>query len=359
MINNMHVSVIITSYNQGRFLMDAIQSALDVRWPRKEVIVVDDGSTDNSRWIIESFGHRIVPIYKENAGQCSAANMGFARATGDIIFFLDSDDMLLPEAAEEVSRVWTEQTSKVQFQMIEIDQYGSSSGKLWPNFRQLHEPELIRAELLRTGGYQTSITSGNAWSATFLRKVFPLPEDKKIIGTDSYLFTTAPLYGDVRTLAKGLVKYRIHNQNNWAQAKWQPEKVLFYLDQEVRRDAFVHAHAMSLGITLNPNSLRAGSRHMMHRLACKRLFPHDYPFPGDDIRSLVKEGLLAASADPFLSHKRRMVIFAWLTIVGFAPQPVAVAAIKSQLLPLGRSKLTRKLLHLLGVTKSYATSTGR
>ena len=101
----MRISIVITNYNFGRYLGDAIRSALDVRWPDKEVIVCDDGSTDDSRDVIESFGDRIKKVYKANGGQPSAANAAFPLTTGDIIFFLDSDDLLLPQAAEVVVRV--------------------------------------------------------------------------------------------------------------------------------------------------------------------------------------------------------------------------------------------------------------
>ena len=165
----MRVSIVITNYNFGQFLPDAIQSALDVRWPDKEVIVCDDGSTDNSRAVIESFSDQITAIYKANGGQPSAANAAFASITGDVVFFLDSDDLLLPQAAEVVMHVWDKETAKVQFPMIVIDQDGVSNGKVWPDFRTAYPPEQIRAQLLRTGRYPTSSTSGNAFDIAFLR----------------------------------------------------------------------------------------------------------------------------------------------------------------------------------------------
>ena len=72
-------SIIITSYNYERFLPRAIDSALQQTYPSKEIIVVDDGSTDNSRHIINSYGDRIIPSFKENGGLNSATNAGFLR----------------------------------------------------------------------------------------------------------------------------------------------------------------------------------------------------------------------------------------------------------------------------------------
>jgi glycosyltransferase involved in cell wall biosynthesis len=86
------ISIIITSYNYARFLRDAISSALNQTYRETEVIVVDNGSTDNSRDIIVSCDKRIRPVLKENDGQASAFNTGFAVCNGDIVICLDSTD---------------------------------------------------------------------------------------------------------------------------------------------------------------------------------------------------------------------------------------------------------------------------
>src|SRR5690606_12189934 len=78
------VSIIISSHNYERYLAEAIDSALAQDYPRVEVIVVDDGSTDGSRRIIEQYGDRIVPILKAQGGQCSCVNAGFAASRGEV-----------------------------------------------------------------------------------------------------------------------------------------------------------------------------------------------------------------------------------------------------------------------------------
>ena len=72
------VSIIINNYNYGRFLDEAISSALNQTYPHIEVVVVDDGSTDDSRQLIANYEDHIVSVLKENRGMSSACNAGFA-----------------------------------------------------------------------------------------------------------------------------------------------------------------------------------------------------------------------------------------------------------------------------------------
>ncbi len=84
-MNKPLASILINNYNYGRFLHEAIDSALSQTYPHTEVIVVDDGSTDNSREIIASYEDQIIPVLKENGGQASALNAGFAASRGEIV----------------------------------------------------------------------------------------------------------------------------------------------------------------------------------------------------------------------------------------------------------------------------------
>src|SRR5437016_4869848 len=95
-------TIVIDNYNYAQFLREAIDSALAQTYSPFEVVVVDDGSTDGSRAIIESYGSRIKSLFKTNGGQGSAFNAGFAASNGSVVCFLDADDILLPSALETV-----------------------------------------------------------------------------------------------------------------------------------------------------------------------------------------------------------------------------------------------------------------
>ena len=102
----MKLSVIIANYNYRDFVGAAIESALAVDWPTKEVIVADDASTDDSKRVIDGFKGKVAAYYRPKSNQFGAHMFGFEQINGDIIIFLDSDDLLEPEVMQEVVKVW-------------------------------------------------------------------------------------------------------------------------------------------------------------------------------------------------------------------------------------------------------------
>jgi hypothetical protein len=94
------VSVIIPAHNYAAYLPRAIKSCLDQSHRRLETIVVDDGSTDDTKDIVHTFGDRVVYLFQKNSGVSSARNAGLDRAAGDFIAFLDADDYLTEGSLE-------------------------------------------------------------------------------------------------------------------------------------------------------------------------------------------------------------------------------------------------------------------
>jgi glycosyltransferase involved in cell wall biosynthesis len=90
------VSVIIPTYNHAQYVGDAIQSVLDQEYRNFEIIVVDDGSTDDSQAVVAEFGAQVRYIWQENRGLSAARNTGIEAANGAYISLLDADDMLEP-----------------------------------------------------------------------------------------------------------------------------------------------------------------------------------------------------------------------------------------------------------------------
>src|SRR5437899_11233601 len=90
------VSVIITTYNQGRYISQTIQSAIEQDFDDREIIVVDDGSTDDTPTLVVAFGRRVVYLRQQNQGVAGCRNVGIQQARGELLAFLDGDDLWEP-----------------------------------------------------------------------------------------------------------------------------------------------------------------------------------------------------------------------------------------------------------------------
>jgi glycosyltransferase involved in cell wall biosynthesis len=209
-------SVIVNNYNYGIYLPQAIDSALGQTYPHLEVIVVDDGSTDDSREIISRYESRIRSVLKSNGGQASALNAGFAASHGDVVLFLDADDFLYPSAVANAVDLFCEsEIAKVHWPLAVIDGNGMKTGATRPS-HALPEGD-FRQQVLERGpsNVASAPTSGNAWSGKFLKRVLPIPEDVAYyrLCADEYLYTLAPVFGLVRTIPQPQGCYRIHGDN--------------------------------------------------------------------------------------------------------------------------------------------------
>ena len=225
------VSIIINNYNYEHFLSDAIDSAINQTYKNLEIIVVDDGSTDNSRDVIESYGQKITPLFKENGGQPSAFNTGLQVSHGVVICFLDSDDILFPTALEEAVPFFKDpDVVKLHWPLWEVDESGNKTGGIIPD-SDLDEGNLLE-KTIDDGPYRytTSPTSGNAWARSYIEKVFPirdLMENKH--EADAYLSILAPLFGQIKKVPKPQSFYRIHSDNFSGIKKKRKRKVKVFV----------------------------------------------------------------------------------------------------------------------------------
>jgi glycosyltransferase involved in cell wall biosynthesis len=148
------VSVIIPTYNRAHYLEEAIESVLnqDIRDCRIEIIVVDDGSTDNTKEVLGKFGNRVRYIYQDNCGAGPARNRGINEATGEWVAFLDSDDRWLP--------------GKLTLQFKVLDAF--------PDYNAIHSEFLIFDEtgILTDKGLQFWVSDPSIWEKIVWDKIY-------------------------------------------------------------------------------------------------------------------------------------------------------------------------------------------
>jgi Glycosyl transferase family 2 len=344
------IDIVIDNYNYGRFVADAIESALAQTHPKVNVIVVDDGSTDDSRDVIARYGARLDVVLKENGGQASALNAGFARCAGDAVIFLDSDDVLRPDATALVARTFAAESEvvKVQYRMAVIDENGLATGDVQPlEHLPLPAGDVREAELTFPFDLVWMGMSGNAFRSSALRRLLPIPEREYGLGADWYLVHLTPLLGPVVSLDDVAGGYRIHGGNGYASRSMALD--LFHVRQTIVYAAATR-HALErlageLGLERCPGPILSVS-DLAHRLVCAKLAPELHPLPDDRVVPLALDGMRAARRRFDVSAGMKVLLAAWFGAMALAPRPLARGLAERFLLPERRVGLNRLLLRL-------------
>lgn len=272
------VSIIINNYNYENFLENAIDSAIEQTYENIEIVVVDDGSTDYSPQIIAKYGTQIISIFKKNGGQSSSLNSGFQASSGEILCFLDADDMFCTNKVEQVVNLLNElewqnhqillnnflDTIDRQGDFIKIDLVNeilSAPGE-WRFLKELSGKSLFfvdKINLLSTSEqvfqfaakyrfipYLGVQTSGITITRSLAEKVFPLPQESIRISADVFLVKAASLNGKIYSTNYPLTKYRIHGNNSWYGNKIKKE----FEEQEnffLELDKFLNSKLKAMG----------------------------------------------------------------------------------------------------------------
>jgi len=345
---NPRVSIIINNYNYDRFLVQAIASALSQTYLQTKVIVVDDGSTDRSREIIASYGDRIIPVFKENGGQASAFNAGFSASQGEIIIFLDSDDVLLPNIVQQVVEAFQQSDIvKVQYQLQVIDGDSKKTEKIIPESRYMPSGNM-RSHIIKFHSYGCPPTSGNAFSAAALRRIFPMPETEYRIVADEYINNLVPLLGNIVSLHQVGALYRMHGDNNFCkpiQGMEEPERL--------RRNLQVNLETRDRQKALfnqlySPPIENIGAweiAYLKTRVTSLKLDPHNHPLSTDRLLPLCLQGCIAAFISPYMRLRGRCLFVFWFLVMSVIPVSQAKSFTEILLYPEERQRFVAKIIH--------------
>jgi Glycosyl transferase family 2 len=320
------VDIVINNYNYARFLPAAIESALVQTHPAVNVIVVDDGSTDESGQILDRYADRVTLVRKENGGQASALNAGFERCDGEIVIFLDADDTLHAQAAATVAEALNANPTavKVQYRLALIDAGGEPTGDSKPAAHMPMPSGDVRAEEL---AYPYDLvwmsTSGNAFRRVPLSRIMPMPVDHFRTCADWYLVHLSALLGPVISLSSVDGSYRMHGENNY-----EPQTADLDLDHIRETIRFAAATsplilelADELGLDHPERILSIAD--LANRMISAKLEPALHPIAGERPRQLLGDAVRAARRRTNVSAAMRAMFVGWFAAMLLSPRRLA------------------------------------
>jgi glycosyltransferase involved in cell wall biosynthesis len=209
---NPTITVLIDTFNYGHFIDEAIRSVLVQDFPseRIEIIVVDDGSTDDTREHVAKYGDRVQYFCKPNGGQASAFNAGIAKARGEFVALLDADDYWMPSKLRKV---------------VDAFQRSPDIGLVYHRFEEfwMENSERRVGDFNAVSGvvsedkklallYTACQTSGLTFRTNLVKKLLPLDE-RMVIQADGLLAALIIFLGPVVAIDEPLAVYRIHGSN--------------------------------------------------------------------------------------------------------------------------------------------------
>jgi len=346
----LRLAVIIPNYNYAEFVGQAIDSALAIDWPDKQVIVVDDGSTDASRDVMARYGDRITTVLQPNAGQLEAYNTGFRLAKADVVVFLDSDDLLDPQVMHRVAPLWRPGLSKVQFRIRTVDAAGRPLGNVIPQFHGTPTPQDIRFWATTTTAYPTPPGSGNAYASSYLERIFPLDDSCGRPG-DASCLAAAPFLGDVLTLPEVLGSYRVHGRNDGAASRLDAAQFNLHVARARQRHVYAQRMARRVGITVADDAIDRSLSYLPYRLASLRLAAAEHPISHDSAWKVLASVLRALPHPQGMAPRGKAVIAAWALLVAVLPRAAGNRLILWRFVPAARPQALRATLLKLGVIR--------
>jgi glycosyltransferase involved in cell wall biosynthesis len=217
------ISVLIDTYNYGQFIEQAVESVLAQDSPAAtlEVLVVDDGSTDDTSERLEKLSDRIRYLRKPNGGQASAFNFGFRESRGEFIALLDADDYWLPgklrRVVEEFER--NPAAGMVHHRLMELDMRTGAFGQR--PFSGLSGDFSVSVKSILSFG--PSPTSSLTFRRPVLEKILPVP-DAITFQADGYIQGIAPFVAPIVGIDEALAVYRYHGANLYYLSQTDGEK---------------------------------------------------------------------------------------------------------------------------------------
>ncbi len=207
-VRSPRLAVIVTCWNYADYVGDAIESVIRQGHRDCELVVIDDGSTDNSWSEIQRTGVRAYRT--ENGGQRLACLRGLQETTAPFVLFLDADDELMPGSLTEILSRLDGDVAKLQFPLLRMDAHRRVISGPVPPLSDFRGRELAE-HVLRTGDYTSPPTSGNVFRRDVCQFIKDADYERAV---DGVILFVAPFMGDIISLSKPLGLYRVHDRND-------------------------------------------------------------------------------------------------------------------------------------------------
>jgi hypothetical protein len=338
----MRVSFVVNNYNYARYLRDSVDSALAQDHHDVEVVVVDDGSADNSREVIAAYGERVVPVLKNNGGQGTALAAGFAASTGDAVIFVDADDRVESTLASTTAQMFAASPRAVlaQFRLRVCDAMLRPLGTVVPPAYVALPAGDVRCDVARwTLASGLGPGGAVAFRRTVLDAMFPLPPTLSGHGADTYLLRGAALLGDVVSRDIVVGDYRSHGANDSNVSELDVGYLQAAIQRQVDCCALLRELARKHGAPEPVDVLGAADPILLsQRITALRVSPQIHPIHEDTRLDLARRGLAAALARTDVAARYRLAHAAWFLVVAAAPRGVALRAATWLLFPLSRRR---------------------
>lgn len=200
------LSIVTISFNQAEYLEEAIESVLSQDYPSIEYIVVDPGSSDQSRNIIERYRDRITKIvYEPDNGPAEGLNHGFSHATGDVFAYLNADDVLLPGTVSSAMKVLEDSSVAVVYgDGYFIDSQGKILRRCFSNTYSVWRYALGGAIIMQQSSF---------WRADWFRRIGGFNLENRTWWDGEFFFKVALAGGKLKHVRKYWSYFRIHGES--------------------------------------------------------------------------------------------------------------------------------------------------
>ncbi|MGU3330858.1 glycosyltransferase family 2 protein [Methylobacterium mesophilicum] len=320
------ISVIIPNYNYAAYVSQAIESVLKQTYSNFELFVIDDGSTDGSRNIINKYAGLCNVVYLNNSGQLNACRAVSHMVRGEYVYVLDSDDYLIDHTVfSSIQSMLKQRPAKIQFKLMPVDENSVMIGDPFPGFPDDYDTPMMIKEVLENASYLTPPTSGNIYR----KDVWDLVNTVHYHDyADGIAYLAAPFFGEVTTIFRPLACYRLHAKNHSA---FRPD-----LDKTNDKINVITSRITHLKTILttefakkikNPNDY-----FMVSDLSlCRDLLQGGKP----SIRCLLKH--LSNLTRANLPYSKKFAFAIWIISICFLPVHVSSAVAKQRISPRQRN----------------------